>query len=261
MLTHNDYQETRRCLASVLAVLPESLFQELVILDNASAEDTRAYVLSLVGIDKVRVYCSDRNLGVALGRQRLFALARGAIVASLDSDVEIDGTEFFRDARSLLARDPRIAICGASGYRVHFGSGQLGLEPHTRDGLVDCVSGFCQIFPRRLLTRIQIDTAFSPFWCEDTDFCFQAKSLGLRIYRLGPEPGLRHRYRSIEARREDPRKARHEAQLVRKWAGRIELLGEAPWPRARRRLRRAAQRIKAPLTRLRRALHRRLWSH
>lgn len=258
MLTHNDYQETRRCLESVLAVLPEPLFEELVILDNASSDETRAYVLSLAGMDKVRVDCSDRNLGVALGRHRLFAMARGTIVASLDSDVEIDGTDFFRDARALLARDPRIGICGASGYRVHFGNGQLGLEPYGRDGLVDCVSGFCQIFPRELLQRVRIDPAFSPFWCEDTDFCFQARSLGLRIHRLGPEPGLRHRYRSIETRREDPRKARHEALLVRKWAGRIDLIGEAPWPRARRRVRRAGRQLHAFFWRVRRALTRRL---
>lgn len=243
MLTHNDYYSTRRCLASMLAVLPDPMFEELILLDNASTDETRRHVLSLDGVDKVRVIRSDSNLGVARGRERLFALARGAIVASLDSDVEIAGTSFFREARALLVRDPRIGICGASGYRVHFSGGRLHLKPYTRNGVVDCVSGFCQVFPRQLLQQVQIDTAFSPFWCEDTDFCFQAKARGFRIHRLAPEPGLRHRYRSIDTRADDPRKARHEALLVQKWSGHVQLLGDAPWPRLRRRLQRERQRF------------------
>jgi GT2 family glycosyltransferase len=243
MLTHNDHHGARRCLESMLAVLPDAMFEELILLDNASTDETRELVLSLDGVDKVRVIRSDSNLGVARGRNRLFALARGAIVASLDSDVEIAGTGFFRDARALLVRDPRVGICGASGYRVHFSGGQLHLKPYTRDGSVDCVSGFCQVFPRQLLQQVQIDTAFSPFWCEDTDFCFQAKARGFRIHRLAPEPGLRHRYRSIDTRADDPRKARHEALLVRKWSGRIRLIGERPGPRLRRWMRRERQRL------------------
>lgn len=228
MLTHNDRERTRRCLVSVLKVLPHALFEELVILDNASSDGTQEYVQSLAGTDKVRVLTSDCNLGVALGRQRLFALARAAIVASLDSDVEFRGLGFFHKARSLLAADPRIGICGASGYWVGFRDGCLELYRPDRDGEVDCVSGFCQVFPRHLLKQVSIDPDFSPFWCEDTDFCFQAKARGFRIYRLEPAPDLEHHYRSLASRREDPRKARHEALLVRKWAGRISLLGEAP---------------------------------
>lgn len=242
MLTHNDHQRTRRCLASMLAVLPDPMFEELILLDNASTDETRALVLSLAGVDKVRVIGSERNLGVARGRERLFALARGPIVASLDSDVEIAGTRFFREARALLVRHPRIGICGASGYQVHFSGGQLHLKPYTRNGSVDCVSGFCQVFPRQLLQQVHIDTAFSPFWCEDTDFCFQAKARGFRIHRLASEPGLRHRYRSIDTRVGDPRKARHEALLVRKWAGRVRLIGDGPGPRLRRWLRQSRQR-------------------
>lgn len=239
MLTHNELSETKKCLDSVLAMLPDPLFAELIILDNGSLEATREYISSLSGYAKVRVSCSIENLGVALGRQWLFAEAQGDIVASLDSDVAIEGTVFFHKVRELLTGNPRVGICGISGYRVHFVSGQLGLEPVERDGFVDCVSGFCQVFPRELLRHVHIDTAFSPFWCEDTDFCFQAKSLGYRVYRLSPELGLRHHYRSANVRVGDPRKLAHEALLVQKWSGRINLMGERPWPRLRRCLKRA----------------------
>jgi O-antigen biosynthesis protein len=251
MLTHNDRERTRRCIDMMLEALPDALFEELLILDNASTDGTREYVRSLADIEKVQVLTSDVNLGVAQGRRRLFARARGEIVASLDSDVEIRGSGYLRKARALLAADPRIGICGASGYRVHFTGGRLGLVPHERDGDVDCVSGFCQVFPRHLLQQIGIDTDFSPFWCEDTDFCFQAKAQGWRIRRLGPGADLAHRYRSLETRCEDPRKAEHEAMLVRKWAGRVHLLGERPWPRARRRLRRSRADALALVARLR----------
>ncbi|MEE4280268.1 MAG: glycosyltransferase [Halieaceae bacterium] len=258
MLTHNALETTRTCLGSILAILPEPMFEELLILDNASSDGTREYILSLAGIDKVRVICSDQNLGVARGRDRLFALARGPLIASLDSDVMLKGSGFLRAARALLVGDPDIGICGASGYRVHFSGGQLHLKPYTKEGAVDCVSGFCQIFPRQLLERIRIDTRFSPFWCEDTDFCFQARAQGFGIHRLEPEPGLHHCYRSIDARRDDPRKAHHEAMLVRKWSGRVALLGDAPWPRLQRRLRRIRRVVVRLPERIGRRLRRRI---
>jgi GT2 family glycosyltransferase len=238
MLTHNDLGRTRRCLGTILAVLPDALFVELLILDNASTDGTREYVLSLAGTGKVRVLTSPGNLGVAAGRQRLFSEARGAIIASLDSDVEIRGPGFFLRARALLAADPAVGICGASGYLVRFSEGRLGLVPWEREGRVDCVSGFCQVFPRHLLQHIRLDEDFSPFWCEDTDFCFQAKTLGWHIHRLDPEPYLTHTYRSIDSRPRDPLKAEHEALLVRKWAGRVPLIGASRSQRMRKGVRR-----------------------
>jgi GT2 family glycosyltransferase len=242
-LTHNDLERTRRCLSTLLEVLPDALFEELLILDNASSDGTREYVLSLAAVEKVRVLTSDSNLGVALGRQRLFAEARSAIIASLDSDVAIRGAEYFYRARGLLAANPAIGICGASGYLVHFFGDRLGLIPYEREGSVDCVSGFCQIFPRRLLQYVHLDEAFSPFWCEDTDFCFQAKAKGYRIYRLDPAQRLEHNYRSLVTRCQDPRKAKHEGMLVRKWARRVKLLGEPRW----RRIQRRTQQMKSAL--------------
>jgi glycosyltransferase involved in cell wall biosynthesis len=254
ILTHNDGDRSRACLQKILDQLDDPLFAELIILDNASTDGTREYVLSLAGNDKVRTLTSERNLGVALGRQRLFGLARGDILASLDSDVEIHGTGYFRQARTLLARNPRVGVCGANGYLVHFHDGKLGLEPFDGEGPVDCVSGFCQIFPRKLLEEVQIDPLFSPFWCEDTDFCFQAKALGLAVHRIDPGTRLLHRYRSIETRKHDPRKAQHEGMLVSKWTRRVKLIGHGPGPRLRRRLRRLRRTFNDDLGRLVRAI-------
>jgi len=234
MLTHDDRQRTERCLATVLDVLDDVLIEELLILDNGSTDGTRELVLSLSGHEKVRILTSERNLGVAAGRKLLFSAAEGSVIASLDSDVELRGLGYLRRICTLLAEDSGIGICGASGYLVHFDGGLLGLIPCGRDREVDCVSGFCQVFPRKLLDRVAIDCDFSPFWCEDTDFCFQIKALGLRVHRLDPGDGLMHRYRSIEARRDDPRKAEHEAKLVGKWNGRVNLLGQRGLPRLTR---------------------------
>jgi GT2 family glycosyltransferase len=231
MLTHDDMRHTGSSLATVLDVLDDALIEELLILDNGSTDGTREFVLSLGAHPKVRVLTSEHNLGVAVGRTRLFAAARGSVIASLDSDVVLRGVGYLRRACAALAQDPLVGVCGASGYLVHFDGGMFGLIPCQSEREVDCVSGFCHVFRRSLLDRVQIDCEFSPFWCEDTDFCFQAKALGLRIRSLDPGNDLSHRYRSIDERRNDPRKAAHEAKLVRKWNGRVRLLGERRLPR------------------------------
>lgn len=231
ILTYNDLECMTRYLGTVLDILPDPLIEELLILDNASTDGTREYLMSLADRDKVHVHMSDSNLGVALGRARLFSMARGDIVASLDSDVELRGAAYLHRAARLLLANPGIGVCGASGYLVSFDRDRFGLIPCDQDRTVDCVSGFCQIFPRYLLGQVAIDAEFSPFWCEDTDFCFQAKARGFQIYRLGSGSDLYHRYRSIDVRRHDPRKDLHEARLVRKWKGQLDLLGERLWPR------------------------------
>lgn len=230
MLTYNDMSHIKISISRILDVLKDDLFEELLILDNGSSDGTREILESLENIDKIRVIFSCTNLGVAGGRRRLFHEAKGDIIASLDSDVEICGAGYFKRAQRLLTKNWRIAICGASGYRVNIKNSNLYLKPCIKNQRVDCVSGFCQIFRREILNEIQVSEEFSPFWCEDTDFCFQALEKGYSIRRLDGSSDLIHTYKSIVKRKNDPLKTKHEQLLAWKWEGRIKLLG---YPRLR----------------------------
>lgn len=225
VLTHNDINNVNDSISKILSILDDELFEELIILDNASSDGTRKFLDSIQYTKKLRLIFSDSNLGVAGGRFRLFKEAKGDIIASLDSDVQVNGKDYFKRAKELLYANDTIAICGASGYLAHISNGDLNLRPSNKNQNVDCVSGFCHIFRRKLLNEIQISQEFFPFWCEDTDFCFQAIEKGYKIRQLNGGPGLIHTYKSIATRSNDPLKIKHERLLARKWNGRIRLKG------------------------------------
>lgn len=227
MLTHNDLGNTKDGISKLLLILDEDLLEELLILDNGSTDGTREFLESLQCIGKVRLIFSDTNLGVASGRHHLFRQAQGDIIASLDNDVQVNGLDYFRRARDLLYQNRRVAICGASGYRVKLVNGRLRLKASNKNRNVDCISGFCQIFRKEILSEIQMSMEFSPFWCEDTDFCFQAIAKGYTVRHLDAGLDLKHTYRSIQIRHNDPLKVQHEQLLANKWKGRISLLGES----------------------------------
>lgn len=231
MLTYNDMGQMGRSLERFLSLVEDELFCELLILDNGSSDGTDEYLKSLTS-SKVRVILSPVNLGVAKGRQTLFAAAEGDLIASLDSDVVVNGPGWFLRAKEALANNPKIGICGYSGYLARLGEGRLFLRPWNHDGRVDCVSGCCQFFPKTLLETVGLSEEFSPFWCEDTDFCFQALHNGYQVWQVSGRGELEHTYHSITSRSGDPRKERHEALLASKWRGRVSLLGASRRARA-----------------------------
>jgi GT2 family glycosyltransferase len=248
MLTHNDLSTTKNSISRLVSILGNDLFEELIILDNGSTDGTREYLESLRCNNKILLILSDTNIGVASGRRRLFRQAQGDIVASLDNDVLVNGLGYFERAKKLLYGDQSVGICGASGYRAKLANGHLYLTPWNKNLGVDCVSGFCQIFRRAILSEIRISMEFSPFWCEDTDFCFQAINKGFTIRHLDPGIDLIHTYRSIHKRQNDPRKFRHEQLLAKKWEGRISLLGESRLLAARNRLQPAISAIRVAMS-------------
>jgi len=219
MLTHNDYAKTRECIETILEVLDDDLFYEFIILDNNSQDSTRGYVRSLSGKSKIKTILSDTNLGVPAGRNRLFHLAKGEIIASLDSDVKLINVDYFFKAARVLSYVPDVALCGMPAYYTHFINQELVLSACQKEGFADCVSGCCQIFWRYLLADISLDERFSPFWCEDTDFCFQIKKINKRVYYLPGEYGLYHDYRPKTDRKSYKDREIKERYLVEKWSG------------------------------------------
>jgi GT2 family glycosyltransferase len=229
MLTYNDMAGIAHRLERLLSLVEDDLFCELIILDNGSSDGTGEYLQSVQSSSKsspkFKVILSDTNLGVAKGRHVLFAAAKGDFIASLDSDVVINGTGWFLRAKEAFSRNARTGVCGCSGYLAKLGGDRLFLTPWNYGTRVDCVSGFCQFFPKKMLETVAISEEFSPFWCEDTDFCFQAIQSGYQVRQISGNGELEHTYNSITSRCGDPRKQRHEAILALKWKDRIPLIG------------------------------------
>jgi len=227
MLTYNDYKKTKRCIKSILDILSNEIFYELIILDNNSNFRTRNYIKSLSSIEKIKIILSNTNLGIARGRKKLFNEAKADVIASLDSDVIVHDITFFNKALTILDRDIHVGICGSSGYYVSFIKNDLCLEKCEQEGYADCISGCCQIFWKYLLAYVEIDENYSPFWCEDTDFCFQILQQKKLAYYIPGEYGLQHDYRSKKLLKNDPEKEKKQNYLVNKWKGKLSFLKSA----------------------------------
>lgn len=73
---------------AIKSVLSQNYFNwELLILDDASTDQTAEVVANFVHKDKRIIYCpAPQNLGISKNRNRGFSIAKGTYIAVLDSD-------------------------------------------------------------------------------------------------------------------------------------------------------------------------------
>jgi GT2 family glycosyltransferase len=85
VLTHNNLAYTRACLERLAETTDN---YEVVVVDNASSDETPTYLSSLESKEaNVRVLLSDRNLGFAAGCNRGVAMARYGTICLLNNDI------------------------------------------------------------------------------------------------------------------------------------------------------------------------------
>lgn len=215
-LTRNRGILVRRCLNTLSATLKQWPDVTVRILDNGSrdplvfqtVQDFQAEHPQRVVFTK-----SALNLGVAGGRQVLLNMAQGEAAIFLDSDV------IFPRSPSWLARIdkalqyPSVGVVGVDGVKVL--PGWKDFSHSWEPGDYDAVSGFCQGFRLDLRRQgVHLNLAYNPFWCEDFDFCFQARRLGYRIVGLG-RIGLTHEW----GKGGDASKLRKQRYLTTQWRG------------------------------------------
>lgn len=193
-LTYNRYPIVLRCFNSLKYTLEREDVQ-WYIFDNASDEHLVNYLrrFSEQYPDKVHLYLSTRNIGVAGGRDYLLSQCKVDIIGFLDSDVECHDERFLNRIEEKLL-DKNIGIVGASGHAIRKDWTTLPYSQNY-EGEVDTVSGYCQFFRRKDIQRLKIgiDLDFNYNGAEDDDFCFQFKDKGLKIWRLA-NLGLEHHF-------------------------------------------------------------------
>ena len=198
VVTFGSGAALERSLPPLLAQLGEG--DELVVVDNASADDTVAHVRRLA--PRARLLIQERNLGFAAGCNAGAAVAGGDLLVFVNPDAVVaDG---FADAiRRPMDRgwDAWMGVVTAgdalntTGGVVHFTgiawSGQVG-EPLAAAPAapreVAFASGACLAVPRE---RWRDLGGFAPeffMYCEDVDFSLRAWLWGGRV---GVEPAAR----------------------------------------------------------------------
>jgi GT2 family glycosyltransferase len=193
---HDHWPLTSDCLRSIAADMSATGF-EVIVVDDASSDETDARLCEVVGIRHVRL---DRNVGFLGATNAGIDIARGRYVVLLNNDTRVEpgwldalveavesSPEVGVVGAKLIYPDGRLQEAGgiiysdASGH--NYGRDQDPADPaynFVRE--VDYCSGACLLVRRELLQAVGgLDTRFTPAYYEDTDLCFAARRLGYRV--------------------------------------------------------------------------------
>jgi len=200
LVLHNRAELTFACLRSIAECRTEEL--EVIIVDNASSDDTSKLLDRLCGVHVIR---NSRNLNFLLAANQAALVAHGEHILLLNNDAQLlPGT--LRNALLTLTSAPNIGAVGArivlldgslqeagsivwsDGSCLGYGRGDDPLAPEymfRRD--VDYCSGAFLLTPRRVWKELGgFDESFQPAYYEEADYCMRLWKRGLRVVY---EPG------------------------------------------------------------------------
>lgn len=241
----NKWVYTYNCLRSV-AQNTEGVPYEVIIVDNASQDETRSWLNRIKGI---RVIRNTENEGFVAACNKGSQAAHGEYLVFLNNDVIVKPgwlSELIRTFES----DAHIGVVGAKllypdgslqeaggiiwrdGTGWNYGRGDRPDKPDynfLRE--VDYCSGACLAVKREVFEALGgFDVRYQPAYYEDSDLCFAARNLGFKVV-YQPKAEVIH-FEGVTAGRDESRgikafQAVNRPKFVEKWR---EVLQECHWP-------------------------------
>ena len=224
VLSHQDLDRTRRCLAALRASAEADHPMEILVVDNGSTDGSAAWLSEQ---DDITAILNDRNVGAPAARNQALARARGEWIVFMDNDAMVTPGWLPRllhhgevDARSgcigpvsdRAAHGQQIeAGCGSDPDDLRrFADGRA--RSHARQfRFTTTLTSFCVLVRREVIDAIGgFDERFSPWGFEDDDFTLRAALAGFRN-RLAQDVFVRHE--SYDG----PKLDRHSQLLLRNW--------------------------------------------
>ena len=228
----NNLALTRACVESLQATLPRGLAHEIVLVDDGSTDDTRAWLATLA--PPFRVVLNERNLGYAIANNRAVAIAHGKYLALLNNDLVLLPRWLERMLGAHRSLGERAGLVGnvqldaRSGAVDHTGIviNHQGKPVHDRAlpsrfsrffttvRRVPAVTGACALIERALWQQLgAFDEAYVNGG-EDVDLCFRARAAG-RVNAVALTSVVRHHISSSVGRKLHDEQ--NSYRLARRW--------------------------------------------
>lgn len=240
ILTYNNLDFTRLCMEELLKNTP-SIPHELILVDNASRDGTRAYLEGLTAPNLIRIY-NEANLGFARGCNQGAARARGKYLIFLNNDMipqkgwldeMVKAIEIIPKVGAvgslLLYPDGTIqhagVVFGRPYFTIHLHKGKKrDYAPARIPKILQAVTGACLLVPRPLFEQAGgFDEGYRNGF-EDLDLCFKIRSLGYRVL-YWPQSILVHFESVSEGRHQhDPENL---SRFQHRWKAMLKLDAEA----------------------------------
>lgn len=240
MLTWNNVEKLKVAMESMFFYLYSPEVLEIIIIDNGSEEQELLNYLRQISaaFSKVEVIFWKENRGISVGRKKLYELARGDYILSFDSDIKlIDPNYLLQVLKRNLGplpweggQGPTLFLIGGGGgnhpfYPALYMSdvkNEINRQQKNEFIIVDEVAGWCQCFRRSLLEKVEMDTRFSPFWGEDSDFCIQIKELGGKCAILG-RGVIDHKFSSCRNNEKRKPLKKMWEKVIEKWYPKMDM--------------------------------------
>jgi len=215
-VTYNSATVIDGFLRSILAQTHQEFL--LYIIDNASKDATLSRVAAMDD-PRFHTVANEANLGVAEGNNQGIRLALAAgcdFILLLNNDTEFDADLFSKMLSGIdthrsdmlvpkiMFFDPKDVIWSAGGYFRpwagyvvgHFGDGQRDLGQFARAQQRECAPTCCMLIRSAVFERVGLMDPTYFVYCDDTDFCWRALKLGVRLW-YDPEGVLYHKVSSL----------------------------------------------------------------
>ncbi len=93
---YNEERTLQKCVERVLAIAGNSLYLEIIVVNDASTDSTAAVAQQLAQTHKIKVLSHEENQGKGAALRTGFMHANGDIIAVQDADLEYDPQDLKR---------------------------------------------------------------------------------------------------------------------------------------------------------------------
>ncbi|SDN58961.1 Glycosyltransferase, GT2 family [Paenibacillus sp. yr247] len=194
IVTTNDQRaHLQNCIESIYEHTPEPF--EIIIIDNASTDDTEAYLKTLTGKVRYRVYKS--NLGFAGGTNQGLRLARGTTLLFLNNDTIVT-KNWLKNMLTCLYSNEKYGLVGpvtnyisgeqlietnySSTEEMHRFAAVYNQSDSSKWYRTGRLTGFCVLMRRDVFDRLgYLDEGFEIGNCEDDDYGLRTRLMGLDL--------------------------------------------------------------------------------
>ncbi len=234
LLFHNRAEISLQCLET-LAVGAGSISFEVVIVDNASSDETPAL---LDRIRNAKIIRNSTNLGFGGGCNQAADLAIGKYLLFLNNDIELmsnsikvlvdtieNGTNIGAAGGKLIFPDGTLQEAGSIIWRdgscAGYGRNDDPFKPefcYVKDA--DFCSGALLLTPRELFLSLgKFDTRYAPAYYEDADYCLQLWTKGFRVVFQPFSVAVHHEFGSSGKAKAITLQIKNRDKFINKWKG------------------------------------------
>lgn len=169
---------------------------ELIIVDNGSKPNVRAYFESIKGQADINYVRNESNVGPIRGINQGLRASKYPYMAVIHNDVVIFEGDWLGKITAVMEADPKIGIAGIAGRKEIFKTGcvnetslkhNLQNEEDLGPAMVEdaaevaVIDGLCFVMKRELVDKVSgLDEAFGYMHCYDLDISLASIAAGYK---------------------------------------------------------------------------------